>query len=453
MLYALLKIIVKLALKVFYKEVRVQIKGNLPATGPLIVVANHPNTFMDPIVIAAMLKQQVYFLAKGSFFKSPLAAWVLKGMNMIPIYRKEDDPGKNPDNRATFAKCYEFLAGKGTLLIFPEGTSVNERRLRQLKTGTARIALGFEAENNFEAGLCILTVGLNYSQANHFRSELFVNVDEPIQVATFAAAYQADPFKAATELTELMRIRLEAHLIVTRNEEEDRLVKQIETIYGEQLGQSLGLTPDEAAHEFQLSQGIVEAIHHFETHQPEKLADLQRHLEDYWGKLQKLNLRDETVEASGKGKQLWSSLGALLYAVVGFPVYLYGLVNNYVPYIIPSKVARLITREEVYMAPIMMVTGIFSFSLFYALQTWAFHQFTGGLGWQTVLYVISLPLSGFLVLHYWNFVVASYHTWRFRALFQRKSDLIKSLTHKRQQIIQLLQEAKVDYLGTERGHP
>jgi hypothetical protein len=134
MLYALLKLAVKIALRVFYKKVHIQTRGLIPTSGPLIVVANHPNTFMDPLVIAAMLRQQVYFLTNGSAFKSPLAGWLLKRMNMIPIYRQEDVPGKMPDNRATFAQCFHFLAGKGTLLIFPEGSSVNERRLRKLKT-------------------------------------------------------------------------------------------------------------------------------------------------------------------------------------------------------------------------------------------------------------------------------------------------------------------------------
>lgn len=450
MLYALLKLIVKIALRVFYKDIQITMKAPLPAEGPLIVVANHPNTFMDPILIATMLPQQVYFLTNGSVFKSPGVAWLLKRMNMIPIYRKEDMPGQNPDNRAAFAKCYEFLSGKGTLLIFPEGTSVNERRLRKLKTGTARIALGFEAEHRFQAGLRILTVGLNYSQANRFRSEVFIHADEPIRVGDFAAAYQADPFEAATSLTELIRKRLEVHLIITRNDEEDRLVKQIEMIYGERLIQSLGIAPESAAQEFQLTQGILEAVHYFEEHQPSQVAALQLQLEDYQRKLQRLGLTNEVIEKSEKPKSAFRTGWPLLYTVAAFPVYLYGLINNYLPYVLPSKIARLITKEEVYMAPIMMTIGIFSFAIFYAGQLFLFHRLTGSIAWSTFLYALSLPTSGFLVLHYWNHLVASYHSWRFRAIFQRKNSLLVSLVQQRHEIIRQLEEATTVYRQTQQ---
>jgi glycerol-3-phosphate O-acyltransferase / dihydroxyacetone phosphate acyltransferase len=101
MLYALLRLVVKIALRVFYTNVEVKTKAPIPAKGPLIVVANHPNTFMDPIVIASILPQQVYFLTNGSVFKNPVIGWLLGKMNMIPIYRKQDIEGQTPDNRAS----------------------------------------------------------------------------------------------------------------------------------------------------------------------------------------------------------------------------------------------------------------------------------------------------------------------------------------------------------------
>jgi glycerol-3-phosphate O-acyltransferase / dihydroxyacetone phosphate acyltransferase len=450
MLYALLKIVVKIALKVFYKKVHIQTKGPLPRTGPLIVVANHPNTFMDPLVIASMLKQQVYFLTNGSVFKSPWAAWLLKRMNMIPVYRKEDVPGKTPDNRQTFAKCWQFLSEKGSLLIFPEGSSVNERRLRKLKTGTARIALGYEAENNFQGGLRILTVGLNYSQANRFRSELFVHVDEAIEVAHFASAYQRDPYEASNALTDLIRERLESHLIITRNEEEDRLAKQVEALYGKRLAQHLELSLKDSEQEFLLTKGIVAAIHHFEEQQPQRMAALRTQVEDYWSKLERLGLRDEVMGKPERQKPGATWLSVFL-TVLGFPVYLYGLLNNYIPYILPSKVARLITREEVYMAPIMMAVGIFSFSILYALQIAFFHSWAGN-PWLTALYALSLPISGFFVLYYWNHLVASFHNWRFKAVLQRKQTLIVTLKEKRGLILRQLEEAKTDFLAWQEAN-
>ena len=99
--------------------------------------------------------------------------WLMAQTNSIPIYRRQDADGTDPaaqvspeelarPNEATFGRCYDYLGQGGTIMIFPEGTSVSERRLRPLKTGAARIALGAEARHDFKLGLHMLPVGINY---------------------------------------------------------------------------------------------------------------------------------------------------------------------------------------------------------------------------------------------------------------------------------------------------
>ena len=66
MLYFLLKIIFKIALRVFFRRITVRNQHLIPDSGPLLIAANHPNTFMDPIAIAAFVKQEVFFIAKGT---------------------------------------------------------------------------------------------------------------------------------------------------------------------------------------------------------------------------------------------------------------------------------------------------------------------------------------------------------------------------------------------------
>lgn len=444
-MYALLKLIVKIALWVFYKNIHVQLKGVIPTSGPLIVVSNHPNTFMDPIVIASILPQQVYFLTNGSVFKNPFIAWLLGNMHMIPIYRKEDVKGQMPDNRASFARCFDFLAGKGTLLIFPEGSSVHERRLRKLKTGTARIALGAEAEHNFNLGVQILTIGLNYSDPIRFRSELFINVDAPITVNGYKAAYATDPVEAVNQLTEDMRICLEKHIIVTRNQEEDMLARSIETVYKSRLVKELNFNEEEPEHEFKLTKDILEAIRFFEEKAPDRVRAIEAKLTDYQIDLQHLGLQEENFQRKTSRYGFLNSLLSGIYLLLGFPVYGYGLINNYIPYIIPSKVARLITKDEVYIAPIMMTAGIFSFSFCYILQIISFHQFISNSGWLTAAYVVSLPVSGFFVLYYWNYLLLCYKNWTFVSLFRSRKSQVAALVRKRVSIIKDLDNARREY--------
>ncbi|MDO1446048.1 lysophospholipid acyltransferase family protein [Rhodocytophaga aerolata] len=444
-MYALLKLIVQLALRVFYKDIHVQIKGAIPKNGPLLVVSNHPNTFMDPIVIASILPQQVYFLTNGSVFKNPFIGWLLGKMHMIPIYRKEDVNGQAPDNRASFAKCFDFLANKGTLLIFPEGSSVHERRLRKLKTGTARIALGAEAEHEFTLGVQILTIGLNYSDPIRFRSELFVNIDAPIAVAEYASAYLKDPVEAVNQLTEQMRLRLEKHVIITRTQEEDALAANIEAVYKSRLVKELNINEEEPEQEFLLTKNILEAIRFFEEKAPARVQQIQANLADYQNSLRQLRLEEEVFHKKDNRKGFYTIFISILYILLGFPLYLYGLINNYIPYIIPSKVASLIIRDKVYRAPLMMTIGIFSFSLCYSLQVHLFHQLISPSGWYTAAYAGSLPISGFFVLHYWNYLVSFYQNWTFASIVRSRKSQVAAIIRKRLIILRELENARKEY--------
>ena len=292
MIYAFLKLIVKIATRIFFKKISVNNKKLIPKEGPLIVVANHPNTFMDPVLIAALMKQQVYFLAKSTVFGSPIKDWVLGNiLNMIPVYRKQDlPPGKSANNQAVFEKCFDFLKNKGTLLIFPEGTSVMEKKLREIKTGTARIALGAEAENDFNLGVKILTVGINYSEGEKFRSDVTLNIDEPINVSEWKETYNNSTSDVAHKLTEHIREKLEDQLVVTKDKEHERLLEQTELIFKNELAESIDLPKKEK--DFLISKGISDALKYFEENDSQMLASLQTSINRYFRKLDLLGLHD-----------------------------------------------------------------------------------------------------------------------------------------------------------------
>ena len=75
----------------------------------------------------------------------------------------------------------------------------------------------------------------------------------------------------------------------------------------------------------------------------------------------------------------------LLYLILGLPVFLWGVITNYIPYIIPSKLADKLSFEQEFRAPIMMTAGIFTFAFYYALQIWAVHAWFNS-GWATIAF-------------------------------------------------------------------
>ncbi|MDX5417846.1 MAG: lysophospholipid acyltransferase family protein [Hymenobacteraceae bacterium] len=444
MLYLVLKLILRIGLWVFFRRFEVRNRHLMPKRGPLLVVANHPNTFMDPIVIASLLQQQVYFIAKSTVFNSPLKKWLLHRMNLIPIHRREDMPKGPFNNEETFQASYQALAAQKTLLIFPEGNSFNERRLRKLKTGTARMALG-AIENSADASkLLILPVGLNYSDPTRFRSEVFVNVGKPIAAASYLERYHQDGVGTVTELTAHIRQQLEKLIVVTPSNDEDVLVRQIEQLYKERLAAQTPIEAPRHIRDFLLTRAIIKSLAHFINTQPQRVEKMREKINHYNRQLQALDLQHlPTMEE--KHVLLRQSIAKTLLLAITIPLYLYGLVNNYLAYIIPSKVADALTEAAEFRAPIMLSVGTFSFPLLYAAQATLLWQFLPDKVYL-LLYLISLPISGFFTLRYWNALKHVRGQWLLLRLFLTKNPMAERLKRKRQEILDELDQARVEYL-------
>ncbi|MDX5347490.1 MAG: lysophospholipid acyltransferase family protein [Hymenobacteraceae bacterium] len=448
MIYNFLKIVVQLTLRIFYREIVVQYPERLRQKGPLLLVVNHPNTLMDPLLVAAQLKQPVYFLTKSTFFISPLQSKILRHLNLIPIYRAQDVPPEQQAraNDITFKTCYQYLNKGKSLLIFPEGTSVNERRLRPFKTGAARMALGAEAQANFKLGVKLLPVGLNYSDPTRFGGDVLVNVGEPIVVAGYEAAYRADAMQAAKQLTEKLEQELKKLVVITDTDEDDELLQQLEQLYRPKLNAEFPQPP------FQLTKAMEASLRFFREREPVRVLAFKDKLKRYLYYLNRLRLHNSVLGDAGPaaGRALLpDAVKFTVGLVLGFPLYLYGLLFNYLPYLLPARLADWLVEDEEYRAPVMMVTGMFVFPLFYALLGWACFYVSGS-GWVVALFLLSLPLSGFFVLYYWHHLLRTRSHWTLFTLLRRRRNLMQELYILRQQIFTELEQAKQEYLEVVR---
>jgi len=94
---------------------------------------------MDAWLIGHVSKEPIYYMAKSTFFNSPVKKWLLGKLNMIPINRRTDGTTQGVTNQESFEACYRILEEGKTLVIFPEGTSIPELKLRELKSGTRKV--------------------------------------------------------------------------------------------------------------------------------------------------------------------------------------------------------------------------------------------------------------------------------------------------------------------------
>ncbi|SFQ34233.1 lysophospholipid acyltransferase family protein [Hymenobacter arizonensis] len=445
--YTLIKPVMQVALRVFFRRIEVRHRDRLSMAGPLLFAGNHPNTLMDPLLVGINSRQPVAFLAKSTFFNNPITRAILESGNSIPIYRRQDaEAGAGPttpeqlaaQNEASFGRCYDYLGRGGTIMIFPEGTSVSERRLRPLKTGAARIALGAEARHQFKLGLRVVPIAINYFDPTRFRSDVLLNVAPPIAVADYADLYALDPEAAAEQLTETIREAMERRLVITRDAAEDDFVQQIERTFGDHLNPDDD--PDTLFDNFQLSQTLLQALAWFEQNAPARLVAMRQQLQAYRTTLRQHGLTDEALEGQRRG-----TIAGLLNLVLGFPVWAYGLLNNYLPYKLPSMVAQRATKEVEFVAPIMLVVGMITFPMAYALQATAVHHWLTHDWRLTTLYVVSLPLTGFYALSYWKTLAARVERLRALHLFRRAPAVGAELLEQRAALVAQLEDARAAY--------
>ncbi|MFT5510632.1 MAG: glycerol-3-phosphate O-acyltransferase/dihydroxyacetone phosphate acyltransferase, partial [Hyphomicrobiaceae bacterium] len=196
-MYWLISTITCFALDLFFK--RVHVEGAVPKMGPVILVANHFNALLDPVMVTRLVGRNVRFLGKEPLFHTPVLKHLVKGMGTLPVYRAMDgaDTSKNKD---MFAAVYAALGEGNAVCLFPEGVSHNEPQLQSLKTGAARMALGAEAEHGFSLGLKVVPVGLVFSDKRRFRSVAATFVGQPINISEYQEAYRQDDRDAARAL-------------------------------------------------------------------------------------------------------------------------------------------------------------------------------------------------------------------------------------------------------------
>ncbi len=159
----LLKFFIRLALSIFCKEVHVKNKHLLDTKGPLFIIANHPNSFLDAIIIGAYYNRRVFFLARGDVFEKKVYRFFLNALNMIPVYRLREGKEFLHLNDYAIRKSIQLISGGESVLIFIEGVCVNDHQLQPFKKGTARILEGLHQLNVFPI---IHIAGIGY---NHFR--------------------------------------------------------------------------------------------------------------------------------------------------------------------------------------------------------------------------------------------------------------------------------------------
>jgi len=397
-LYSFLRPIVIFSLRIFFRKITVYGLENIPDKGPVIFVSNHPNTLIDPLMVASRLPTQTHFLANASIFTNGLMKFLLRKMNTIPVYRQEDRKnGYNGDNQAIFRDCFTLLNQDGRILIFPEGTSIYERRLRTIKTGTARMALGALQANGFQKDIAIVCVGLFYSSPEHFRSEVLVNFSKPLSTLAYKELFDENPDYAYQILTGDIRHGILSEVVHLQVPEYDHFMEGLLEIQSNESIEHKNLSERE---KFEEKQEIINNIQDWAAEHPDETLELKIKWEQYQYDLQKLKLKDEYIASSTGLKNLKNKqLKMGFFLSMSIPFFLIGLIINYIPFLLPGTLAKKLTPYREYRSSIKLMSGLFIFTTYYILTGFLVLYLTK-LWWAVPLYLFVAMTSGLFAFRY-----------------------------------------------------
>ena len=189
-LIRILKIFIRAALWLFCVDTQIKNKYLLKQEGPLLIIANHPNSFLDAIIIGAQYHRRVYFLARGDAFTKKHHRYLLGLLNMIPVYRLREGKQYLHLNEYAFNESVKLLKKGEAVLIFIEGICINSHQLQPFKKGTSRILARAHEENIFPK---IHVAGIAYNQLKGIGKKINICITEFILAKKLNASTLSTP--------------------------------------------------------------------------------------------------------------------------------------------------------------------------------------------------------------------------------------------------------------------
>ncbi|MEV8266560.1 lysophospholipid acyltransferase family protein [Microbacterium sp. NPDC076911] len=148
--YAMGRMVITPLARLIYRP-RIEGRGHVPKSGPVIFASNHLS-FIDSIAIPVAAPRPVHFLAKSSYFEGPgFKGWVsnqfFSAIGAIPVQR-----GAGKAALDALDQQRRLLDQDRAVALYPEGTRSLDGRLYKGRTGVAFLAL--------QTGAPVVPVGL-----------------------------------------------------------------------------------------------------------------------------------------------------------------------------------------------------------------------------------------------------------------------------------------------------
>ena len=409
---------------------RVRFTGPAIPAGPVLLVANHPNSLLDPTLVIAAGSRPVRFLAKAPLFEDKKIGWLVRGAGAIPVYRKMDDPSQMSRNEDVFRAVIEVLQGGAVVGIFPEGTSHSQPAMAPLKTGAARIALGAAARIGYP--IAIVPVGLSFRAKEIFRSEAYVVRGFPIAWGDLAPR-GSDDTEAVRELTSRIDGALRAVTVNLASWEDQPIVETALRVWEAELD-----TPSRDAERLARMEFTTKALERIRMSNDVDGAALIDDVRRHDRRLRWLGLRpwDLKADVATNAAVVWAARRLYLFLPIGIVFAIVGALLFWPPYKLTGIIVDRLRLQRDVQSTWKLLIGI----VLYVVWLIGLFWFLGSMfGWVTALasavLIPGVAMAGLYVRENWR------STWddiRRFFLLRSRGDLVEKLREEQVDLAQRL---------------
>ncbi|MFK7808521.1 MAG: 1-acyl-sn-glycerol-3-phosphate acyltransferase, partial [Saprospiraceae bacterium] len=328
--------------------------------------------------------------------------------HILPIFRMKDGGySKLKNNFSTLNKCFDAIKEGKTILIMAEGGCKQEKRLRPLRKGTARLAFG-ALDLHPDLDIQIVPVGVNYTYPDEFRSEIMLDFGHPIAVQHYVPQYQVHPQEAIKSITKELDKRLRKRIVIINEEKDEGFVEALLQQYrNEHPSRILPMVDRKDDQRLATEIAIANSVNVL----PESRKEIIRsQLANYESQLQAKKVNDWGV-VNAKFP-FWPGV---LILILGLLPFILGYFGNY----IPVKYAEYFKKQKVKEVEDAMSVGIsvgIVAMLIYYLLLFIICLSIGATKW--IWFVILLPIWGYFSLVYKEFYQKWISAYRFNSLAQ-----------------------------------
>lgn len=226
MVYRALYYIVNVLIRLFYRRIHLNGLEKIDKNKTYIIISNHPNGFLEPLIMACTFPIDLHFMVRGDLFENPILNWFLRSTHQIPIFRFVDGFAKMKANKSSMGEATKTLAGGSSILVFAEGGTKAVMKCRKIQKGAAKMA--FQTFDDYpEKELHILPVGINFSDWRNPGGQVIVNIGDPFLARPYYDEAVENRAKSIVKFTLDIESRMKEEVIEVDSKEGETMIKKM----------------------------------------------------------------------------------------------------------------------------------------------------------------------------------------------------------------------------------